>query len=155
MRARHGDARYQWLEGPDAGLLQLVLRVTEPIPALDTFVESDWRINRETVDGVKTTRVLSGYESPEGVLDPEHARGYWFDENGNLLITYFLGIQTRRLEFADFKGAQVAHEIRVLRNGTLGMLIRVTEITSAGDLPESTFDLPGHQWKRAFTDEVR
>ena len=155
VRARRGDARYQWLEGSDVNLLRLVLRVMEPIPALDTFVESDWRINRETVDGVKTIRVLSGYESPEGVLDPEHARGYWFDENGNLLITYFLGIQTRRLEFADFGGAKVAHEIRVMRNGTLGMLIRVTEVTAAGDLPESTFELPGHEWKRAFTDEVR
>ncbi len=155
VRSRHGETRYQWLDGPDANLLRLVLRVMEPIPALDAFVESDWRINRENVDGVNTIRVLSGYESPEGVLDPEHARGYWFDDNGKLLITYFLGIQTRRLEFADFNGAQVAHEIRVLRNGTLGMLIRVTEVTPAGDLPESTFDLHGHEWKRAFTDEVR
>ena len=155
VRARHGDALYQWLDGPDANILRLVLRVTEPIPALDTFVESDWRINREAVDGVKTIRVLSGYESPEGVLDPQYARGYWFDENGKLLKTYFLGIETRRLDFADFGGAQVAHEIRVSRNGTLGMLIRVTEVSPAGDLPESTFDLPGHEWKRAFTDEVR
>jgi len=155
VRARHGETRYLLSEGPDAGLLRLVLKTMEPIPAIDTFVESDWRIKRDTVDGVKTFRVLTGYESPEGTLDPEHARGYWFDESGKLLKTYFQGIETQRLEFAEFGGVQVAHKIRVLHNGTLGMLIRVTEVSTVGTVPENTFELPGHEWKRAFTDEVR
>jgi hypothetical protein len=155
VRARHGETCYLLSEGPDAGLLSLVLKAIEPIPAIDTFVESDWRIKRETVDGAKTIRVLAGYESPEGTLDAEHARGYWFDENGKLVKTYFQGMETQRLEFAEFSGAQVAHKIKVFHNGALGMLIRVTEVSAAGTVPDNTFKLSGHEWKRAFTDEVR
>jgi hypothetical protein len=91
----------------DAGLLRLVMRMMEPIPAIDTFVESDWRIKRDTVDGVRTVRVLAGYESPEGKLDPEQARGYWFDDAGLLVKTYFNGIETRRLEFEDYAGVKI------------------------------------------------
>ncbi len=80
VRSRNGEKRYQLAEGPDAGLLQLVMRITEPIPAADTFVESDWRIKRDVVNHVKTIRVLAGYESPEGKLDAQQARGYWFDD---------------------------------------------------------------------------
>ncbi len=155
VRARHGDTRYLLSEGPDAGLLRMVLKAMEPIPAIDTFVESDWRIKRETVDGLKTIRVLAGYESPDGILDPEQARGYWFDESGKLVKTFFKGIETRRLEFQDFGGAQIPHKITVLRNSQMGMLIRVAGISAAGTLPANTFDLPGHKWNRAFTDEVR
>jgi hypothetical protein len=154
-RARHGETRYQWLEGPDGGVLRLVLKVMEPIPALDTFMESDWRMRRDTVEGVKTIRVLAGYESSDGVLDPEHARGYWFDESGKLVKTFFRGNETLSLQFEEFGGVQIAHEIRVLHNDKAGMLIRVTEMSAAGTVPESTFELPGHEWKRAFTDEVR
>ena len=107
------------------------------------------------MDGVKTFRVLAGYESPEGALDPEHARAYWFDENGKLVKTYFQGIETQRLQFGDFSGAQVAHKIRVLHEGKLGPLITVTDVSTAGTIPETTFELPGHEWKRMFTDEVR
>jgi hypothetical protein len=155
VRARHGETRYRLSEGPDAELLRLVLKAIEPIPAIDTFVESDWRIKRDTVDGVKTVRVLAGYESPDGTLDPEQARGYWFDESGKLVKTYFRGMEMQRLEFADFGGAQVAHKIRVFYKGSLGMLIRVIEVSAAGTVPENTSELPGHEWKRAFTDEVR
>ncbi len=155
VRARHGETRYLLSEGPDAGLLRMVLKAMEPIPAIDTFVESDWRINRDTVDGVKTIRVLAGYESPDGTLDPQHARGYWFDESGKPVKSYFVGIETRRLEFQEFSGAQIAHKITLLNNDKLGMLIRVTDISAAGALPANTFDLPGHKWNRAFTDEVR
>jgi len=154
-RARHGEKRYLLSEGPDAALLRLVLRVMEPIPAIDTFIESDWRMKRDNVSGVKTIRVLAGYESADGELDPEKARGYWFDENGKLVKTYFGGIETRRLEFKEFSGAEIAQEIRVLHEDHLGMLIRVTEVSAATTVPENTFDLHGHEWKRAFTDEVR
>jgi hypothetical protein len=155
VRARHGETRYLLSEGPDAGLLRMVLKAMEPIPAIDTFVESDWRIKRDTVDDVKTIRVLAGYESPDGTLDPEQARGYWFDQNGKLVKTLLRGFETRRLDFQEFDGAQIAHNIRVLHNNALGMLIRVTDISAAGTLAENTFDLPGHKWTRAFTDEVR
>jgi len=50
---------------------------------------------------------------------------------------------------------QIAHKITVLREHSLGMLIRVTDISPAGTLPSDIFDLPRHKWTRAFTDEVR
>jgi len=155
VRARHGETRYQLLEGSDGGVLRLVLKAMEPIPALDTFVESDWRMKRDTIDGVNMVRVLAGYESSDGVLDPERARGYWFDESGRLVKTFFRGNETRRFQFEGFGGVQIAHEIRVLHNDKIGMLIRVTEVSASGAVPESTFELHGHEWKRAFTDEVR
>jgi hypothetical protein len=155
VRARHGEKRYQLAEGPDASLLQLVLRVLEPIPAINTFTESDWKIKRDMIDETKTIRVLAGYESPEGTLDPEHARGYWFDEQGKLIKTYFKGIETRRSEFEDFGGAYIAHKITVLRDGKVAMLIHVTAVSPAGTVEPGIFELYGHEWTRAFTDEVR
>jgi hypothetical protein len=155
VRARHGDTRYQLLDGPEGGVLGLVLRVMEPIPALDTFVESDWRMKRDTVGGVKTIRVLAGYESSDGVLDAEHARGYWFDESGKLVKAFFRGNETRRFQFEEFGGVQIAHDIRVLHSDAIVMLIRVTDVSAAGTVPQDRFELRGHEWKRAFTDEMR
>jgi hypothetical protein len=155
VRARNGETRYLLVEGPDAALLRIVLKAIEPIPAIDTFVESDWRIKRDSVDGVKTIRVLTGFESPDGTLDPEQARGYWFDETGKLVKTHFSGIETQRSEFEDFGGVAISHRIKVLRNGGLGVLIRVTQISPAGTIPANSFELPGHEWDRAFTDEMR
>jgi hypothetical protein len=155
VRSRDGEKRYMVSDGPDAALLQLVLRTMEPIPDMDTFIESDWRIKRDSVNGVNTIRVLAGYESPDGTLDPVQARGYWFDENGKLVKTFLSGNETRRLDFSDFGGFQVAHTIQVLHNGALGMLIKITDLSPAGDVPESAFKLPGHEWKKQFTDQVR
>src|SRR6185437_10807079 len=84
VRARDDDQRYQLAEGPDAGMLRFLFRALEPIPALDTFVESDWKIKRDMVDGVSTIRVLTGYEAPDGKLDPQ-VRAFWFDSNNNLV----------------------------------------------------------------------
>jgi hypothetical protein len=155
IRARHGERRYMLSEGRDAGVLRMVLKAMEPIPAIDTFVESDWRMKRDTVNGVKTIRVLAGYESPDGELDPEQARGYWFDDSGKLLKTYFRGVETRRINFKDFGGVAIASEIRVLHDNQRGMLIRVADVSAAATIPDNIFELRGHEWKRAFTDEVR
>jgi hypothetical protein len=155
VRSRNGEKRYQLAEGPDSQLLKLVLKVMEPIPAIDTFTESDWKIKRDRVNGIQTVRVLAGYESPDGELDPEHARGYWFDETGKLVKTYFNGIETRRSEFEDFNGVEISHLVNITRNGSLGMSIRVTQVSPAGTMPKSTVELKGHEWIRAFTDEVR
>ncbi len=155
VRSRHGEQAYLLSEGPDARLLQLVLRVIEPIPAIDTFVESDWRIKRDTVDGTKTIRVLAGYESPEGDLDPEQARGYWFDENGKLVKAYFNGMEVRMDEFKEFDGVQAAERIRLLYKGGVAMVVHINSVSDAGTLPENMFELRGHEWKRSFTSEVR
>jgi hypothetical protein len=155
VRSRNGDKVYQSADGEDAGLLRLVMKMMEPIPAIDTFVESDWRIKRDTVNGDSTFRVLAGYESPEGKLDPEQARGYWFDDTGLLVKTYFDGIETQRLEFEKFSGVKTARRIDVLKDGKLAMRIHVTEVTPAGTIPAKTFEVKGHEWTRAFTSEVR
>lgn len=155
VRTQHGDKRYELAKGPDVSLLRFVLRAIEPIPAADTFVESDWKIKRDPVGGINAIRVLAGYESPNGNLDPEQARAYWFDADGKLLKTYFNGIETRRSDFKSFGGTQVAQQIMVFRNGELAMLIRVTELASAGTLPDNIFDLRGNEWQRAFTSEMR
>jgi hypothetical protein len=155
VRSRNGDKTYQFADGEDSGLLRLVMKIMEPIPAIDTFVESDWRIKRDTVNGVRTIRVLAGYESPEGKLDPEQARGYWFDDTGLLVKTYFSGIETQRSEFDDFAGVKIAHRIDVLKDGNLGVRVRVTGVSPAGAIPPKTFEVKGHEWTRAFTAEVR
>ncbi len=155
VRSRNGDKTYQFADGEDAALLRLVMKVLEPIPAIDTFVESDWRIKSDTVNGFRTVRVLAGYESPEGRLDPEQARGYWFDDAGILIKTYFNGIETQRSEFEDFSGVKIAHRIDVLKDGNLGIRIHVNEVSPAGTIPPKAFEVKGHEWTRVFTAEVR
>jgi hypothetical protein len=155
VQSRNGNKAYQFADGEDAGLLRLVMKIMEPIPATDTFVESDWRIKRDTVNGVRTVRVLAGYESPEGKLDPEQARGYWFDDAGSLVKTFFNGVETQRLEFEDFAAVKTAHRIDVLKDGKLALRIRVTDVSPARTLPAKTFVVKGHEWTRAFTAEVR
>ena len=88
----------------EQGLCALVMAELEPIPTLDTFVESDWRLRREEVNGVEAVRVATGYESPEGVPDAQHFRGYWFDGSGQLLKLFANGLEVRRLDFVDFDG---------------------------------------------------
>ncbi len=155
VRAQHGEKRYELAEGPDAGLLKFLLRLMEPIPAIDTFQEADWRIKRDTVNSASTVRVLTGYESPEGKLDAAQVRGYWFDDSGLLVKTYFRGIETQRSEFEDFAGVKIARRIDVLKDEVLAMRIHVTDVTPAGSISPTTFEVPKHEWTRAFTDEVR
>ena len=156
IRTQHGDKRFRQDRGAQAGLLNFVIKVLEPIPTLDTFVESDWRIKRDTVDGTSTIRVLTGYESADGTLDPEQVRGYWFDEQGRLLKTFFKGLETRRGNFEEFDGVQFARQIKVLQRGSVAMVIRVTSLSALNVTPdEKEFELHGHEWKRQFTDEVR
>jgi hypothetical protein len=130
-------------------------RSWKPIPALDTFVESDWRIKSDRVDSVKVVRVLSGYERLDGKLDPEHARGFWFDSSGNLVKTFFNGVETRRTNFEDFDTVKLAHRIDVLKDGKLAMRIQVVSVTGAAAVPKDTFEIKGHEWTRSFTAETR
>lgn len=155
VRSRNGDKTYQFAEGSDAGTLRIVFRALEPIPALDTFQESDWRIKHDPVNEVSAIRVLTGYESPDGQFDTEQVRAFWFDEKGLLLKSYLKGIESQRSEFEDFNGVKIAHRIDLLKDGKLGMRIRVTEIVPAASVPPKTFEVSKHEWKRAFTDEAR
>ncbi|HEX8815759.1 MAG TPA: hypothetical protein VF753_09680 [Terriglobales bacterium] len=154
-RSRNGDKTYQLAEGENTPMLQFVMREMEPIPALDTFTESDWKIRRDTVNGVSTIRLLAGYEDPQGNFDRETAIAYWFDDKGLLLKTYRHGIETERSDFQDFAGVKVARHIDVLQNGNIGLQIKVTGISPAGKISNGTFEIKGHEYTRQFTSEAR
>jgi hypothetical protein len=154
VRCRNNDKTYLLSDGPDAKLLQIVLKAIEPIPAIDTFVESDWRISRQTLDSASLVRVATGYEAADGTLDAQ-SRGLWFNSDGLLIRSHFGGLDTVQSQFQDFHGAQIPHQIDVLASGKLGVRISVTSIESATDLSPKSFVLSGHEWKRQFTDETR
>jgi hypothetical protein len=154
VRCRNGDKTYLFSQGPDVAALQVVLKAIEPIPSTDTFVESDWRIARQSIDGASLIRVATGHESADGTLDAQ-SRGLWFKSDGVLLRAHFHGLDTRQSEFQDFGGVQVPHQIDVLSNGKLAMRIEITKIGPAANLSPAAFQLSGHDWKRQFTDEVR
>jgi hypothetical protein len=85
----------------------------------------------------------------------EHAQGHWFERDGRLAKALFQGLEIRRSEFRDFAGVPIARQIRVLKNGELGMLIRIDYGSSTGEVSPKIFELRGHEWNCAFTDEVR
>lgn len=154
VRCRNGDRTYLFSQGADVPALQVVLKAIEPIPSIDTFIESDWRIARQSIDGASLVRVATGHESADGILDAQ-SRGLWFNSDGVLLRAHFHGLDTRQSVFQDFGGVQVPHQIDVLSNGKLAIRIEVTKIGPAANLSPATFQLSGHDWKRQFTDEVR
>lgn len=155
VRSRNGDKRYKLEEGPQAGLLRLVLRIAEPIPAIDTFVESDWRMNSVDENGAHAIRALSGYEGPDGKLDPQHSRAYWFNNQGELIKTYSNGFETRRSDFQQFSGLSVARSVGLYSNGGLALQLTVTELSANPSVGPRVFEVKGHEWTRQFTDEVR
>ena len=100
-------------------------------------------------------RVFTGYESSEGVPDPEQARGFWFDDSGKLLKFLMSGLEYQRSEFKDFNGGQVAQQTGILKKGAVAMLIKVTQLTPGVSADSNFFELRGHKHTRAFTAEVR
>jgi hypothetical protein len=155
VRSCNGDQHYRLAEGPDAPLLAFVLHAIEPIPAMDTFVESDWRIQREKVGSVDAIRVASGPEDTNGQLDAQRARGYWFDSDGRLIQGAFGGLEVHSANFEPYQGIQIARQILVYKGGNPEMQIRIVDVAPASALPGDTFEVPGHIWIRAFTDEGR
>jgi hypothetical protein len=155
IRSCEGEECYRLGEGRDAALLGFVLHAMEPVPAIDTFVESDWRIQREKAGSADAIRVAAGPEDANGQLDPQRARGYWFDSDGRLVKTFFNGLETQRSDFEEYRGAQIARQINVYKDGKLGIQIRVVDVSPASGVTGDTFEVRGHKWTRAFTDEVR
>lgn len=155
IRSRNGDQRYELAEGPDANLLRFIFQVVEPAPATDGFVESDWRIKRDLVNGIPAIRVLSGYESPEGKLDPEQARGYWFDSAGLLLKLYLHGPETYWSDFQPYGSMNIAREVDVRKEGQLMIRFQIKDISPSPTEPDDYFRIKHHEWKRVFTAEER
>lgn len=155
-RSRNGRKLYRLADGPDAALLQYVLTAMEPIPATDAeFVESDWRVTRDTVDGAPATRVASGRENKDGTPDPKEFLGFWFDDAGQLVKTYENGLETRRSDFFEYSGVKVARRVEVSTKGEVGMRIVVTALGPAGKVDSHLFTIKGHGWSREYTTEVR
>jgi hypothetical protein len=88
-------------------------------------------------------------------LDPAQSEGYWFDQTGQLLKAYFRGLEDHPSNAEAYGGVQVARQIRLLKEGKLGMLVTVKEIDLPATTAEKVFKLKGHEWQRAFTAEVR
>ncbi len=105
--------------------------------------------------GFWVVRVLSGYEGPDGRLDPQHSRCFWFNDQGQLIKTYFGGFETRRSAFQDFGGLSVARSVGLYSNGGLAMKLTVKELSANPAVGPRAFEVKGHEWTRQFTDEVR
>lgn len=155
VRSQSGEKRYVMGEGSDEGLLRLVMKIMEPIPAGDTMTESDWRIRRDAMEEVNAIRVFRGPEGPNGELEPGRSEGFWFNENGLLVKCYTQGLEIRPSNVEAYGGVQVARIIDVLKDGKSGMRISVTEISPPSAVDPRIFKLKGHEWQRAFTSEVR
>jgi hypothetical protein len=155
VRSQSGGKHYLLSDGPEAGLLRLVMLIVEPIPAADTMTESDWRIQRDTLDDLKTIRVLRGPEGPNGELDPKTSQVYWFDENGQLVKSYASSVEIRPSAIEPYAGVQMPRQIVVMSGGKVGMRFVVKDIQPADPALSKTFVLKGHEWQRAFTAETR
>jgi hypothetical protein len=157
VRARDADKRYAEADGPDSAVLLMVLRVLEPIPDTDTFDSSVWRITRDTVDGVPTTRLAYGPENSLGDLEPGKSQGFWFDSNGRLLRAFTDGVDVLRTDFMDYNGAQIAQTTVVRVNGGgVAMRIHVSSISRLTSRPpEWTFVVANHEWRNQLGETVR
>jgi hypothetical protein len=129
--------------------------IVEPIPAADTMTESDWRIQRDTINGLKTIRIFRGPEGSNGELDPKTSQAYWFDESGQLAKSYASNLEIRPSAMEAYAGVQMPREIDVISGGKLGMRFLVKDIQPAGSALSKTLVLKGHEWQRAFTAETR
>jgi hypothetical protein len=112
-------------------------------------------MRRDVLDGTETVRVAAGYESQSGAPDPQHFNGYWFDDDGRLVRSYRLGIETRQMAFAAANGVDVARRVEVRIQDKLEMIIEVTGFGPTGTVDPGLFVLKGHEWVRQFTAEMR
>ncbi|HTW78514.1 MAG TPA: hypothetical protein VME23_03105 [Terracidiphilus sp.] len=155
LRSETEGKYYVVAEGPQANILRTILRIVEPIPATDTMTESDWRIKRDTVDGIKTIRVVRGSERPDGELDPSNSEGFWFDESGQLIKCSVSGLEILEKNIQPYGGVQVARSIDVKKGDQNAAVITVTGVGPADPSLAKTFKVKGHEWQRQFTAEVR
>ena len=155
IRTQSGDHYYRSADGSDSSILLVILHILEPIPAEDTMTESDWRIRRDVVEGAKTIRVARGQEDANGDLKQSNAEGFWFDESSHLVKCVVDHLEIRLTNLEQYDGVSVPRLIGVYQGGKLAMRIHVTEIVTADPARGHDFKLKGHEWKRAFTAEVR
>jgi hypothetical protein len=157
VRTRDGNHRYLDAEGPDASVLLMVLRVTEPLPDNDTLDDSVWVIRHDTVGDIPTIRLAYGPETPSGDLVPGEGQGFWFDAQGKLLRAVTGGVDILRSDFMPFNGTQVAQTSVVrVTGGGVAMRVRVGSVDAlTSHPPEWDFVIAGHEWKPPVGDDMR
>jgi hypothetical protein len=156
IRTQDGTKRYRGEDGSDVGLLRIIVHLMEPIPAIDTFTESDWRIKSEPVDGVAAVRLAVGPEDANGKMEEGNSRAFWFDKDGILLQAVSSGVEIKRKDFARFDDVQIAKRVEIYKATKLAALIEVKELLEGEQVPKTKFAPGGTQeYKRQFTDEVR
>jgi hypothetical protein len=156
VRSQDGKKRFRAGDGPDLPLLQFVLTAMEPLPATDAlFTEKDWTVKRDVVTGVAFTEVSTAAEGMEGSPDAKGSYAFWFDEAGQLVKSRGNGLETRRMDYADFNGVHVARRIEIVMGGKVGMRIDVKDLGPAGKVDGHMFSMKGREWQRAYTFEVR
>lgn len=158
VRSLDGKQQYLLTEGPQAQIARLVLSVVEPIPAQDTFTESDWSLQRDNI-GVPTVLVLRGRKGPGDVLDPAQRTGYWFDASGRLVQAYTAHLALSYSEYQAFHGGQFPKVILGRIKPDAGAALRLDlsdpEVLDPATLKKDSFRVSGHEWDRKFTAETR
>ncbi len=158
VRSQSGQTRYMVEEGPQGAVLRAVMLYLEPIPAEGTIKETDWRVRRETLLGVKAVHVARRPLVGEGAKAGTE-EGYWFDEEGHLLQCQARGHEARYIEQAHYGEVRVARRIDVRKDGKVGLSILVKRIESADRNAAGSaakgFVLKGHEWQPGTREEVR
>ncbi len=156
IRTRDGEKFYQQTDGPDAKLLATLFYMMEPIPdASDGFAESDWRMRREELNGVKVVRMAVGSDEDIANMAQGFAKAFWFDDDSRLIRAMVASLQIDRSNFTHFNGTQVARNIDIRSKNGFVMQIRVIGVDAAVDFPKDEFKLSGHEYPHNFTPEVR
>jgi hypothetical protein len=74
--------------------------------------------------------------------------------DGTLLKVHWRGLDAVYSNPQTFQSASLARSIGVFKGNSLGMKIRIVDVSPAHD-GASEFKLKGHEWQHAFTDEER
>jgi hypothetical protein len=158
VRSCDSGQQYLLSDGPQARLARIILTLVEPIPATDTFTESDWTLQRDSTMG-NALLVLRGRKDPDQPLDPARTSGFWFDSSGRLVQAYAATLAVSYSDYQPFGAGQEPRSIvgRVKPGGGVALRIEVgpPEPLDPAAVKKDTFRIRGHEWKRQFTAEVR
>ncbi len=123
------------------------------------MTESDWRVDRDTLRDEQVLRVLRGQVAPGQPVDPKLATVFWFDQFGLLVQAYTSKLAVSYEGYKAFQAS--AYPQTLLGRPTVGggVALRIDFEDAAplqpATLPKNAFRIPGHEWKRQFTGEVR
>ncbi len=143
IEARDGQNLYRKIHGSDFSprrIDDLLDAMAGRLVGTESFHEADWRQGMVKFGGVDLLRVLRGYESPEGELDPVHATAYWLDPaTGLLRADYQMSTTATYNGFKEWNGKQVPRRIDMTENDTKSLQIEIDRIEEAANVPDSTF----------------